>query len=226
MKSLVTISTVIILVGCLLFTFFEQLAFPDARIKFLGSSKRVELTPNEPVRQVFLLTQNHFRGFQIFMGDTELSLSERLEFTLLDASCSSVLTQKTVTMLSQSPKRALQFSFDPIVNSKDVSYCLSIRYLPGFTERTKRPFIRATENDDFQTASYTDLGKNTTYSGRSLQVRPLYASSSLIDRIQTLENRLSQYKPVLFKGLVLTIGSLATLLGIIFFWMLSKKTEV
>lgn len=224
MKPSIFTFSILIILGIFLFALFQQLAFPDANIKFLGESKRVELAPDKPVQQTLSATQNYFQGIQIFMGDTGLSFSERIEFSLLDASCSEVLTQKTMTSFSFQSERAARFSFDPIKTSKDTTYCLSIRYLPGSTDRSERPFIRATEHEAFHSSSYTDFSKNMTYTGRSLQIRPLYASPSFTDRLQILENRLSQYKPALFKGSILIIGFLAILFGIAFISLIRRKT--
>lgn len=211
------------LIGLTLFS--ERLVFPDSTIKFLGESKRIELTSGKPVTQIFVIPRNQFSGFQLFMGDTDLALGESLEFSLLDPTCSTTLRKMTRTALTLPVSRELRFLFDPISDSSWNTYCLSIRFDQKLNKRTERPFIRATENVSFGNQSYTDMGKNKTYTGRSLQVRPLYSESGLTNRLQQLENRLSQYKPVLFKGYVLAIGGLTVFLGMIFFWLISRKAE-
>lgn len=208
------------------FLFFsERLLFPDSTIKFLGESKRVELAPGKPVTQVFTISENGLAGFQLFMSDTDLALSESLEFTLLDPTCSTEIRKMTRTAFALPVTRELRFTFDPIEDSLGNSYCLSVRFDDGPKAQSDRPSIRATENESFENESYTDTGKNKTYIGRTLQVRPLYSEPSYGSRFQQLENRLSQYKPILFKGYVLAIGALTLLLGMIFFWLISRKTE-
>lgn len=205
--------------------FSERLLFPDSTIKFLGESKRVELTPGKPVTQVFTISKEQLSGFQLFMGDTDLALGESLEFTLLDPTCSTEIKKMTRTAFALPLTRELRFTFDPIEDSAGKSYCLSIRFDQGLSKRTERPFIRVTEDPSFESLSYTDRNKNKTYIGRSLQVRPLYSEPGYAHRLQQLENRLSQYKPVLLKGYVLTIGVLTVSFGMFFFWLISRKAN-
>lgn len=208
------------------FLFFsERLLFPESAIKFLGESKRVELAPGKPTTQVFTIRERRLAGFQLFMGDTNLGLGESIEFSLLDPTCSTEIRKMTRTALAFPVTRELRFTFDPIEDSANKSYCLSIRFDEGPKRQSERPFIRATEDSAFENQSYTDTGKNKTYIGRSLQVRPLYGELSYNSRFQQLENRLSQYKPVLFKGYALAIGVLIIFLGMIFFWLISRKTD-
>ncbi len=207
------------------FFFSERLLFPDPAIKFLGESKRVELTPGKPVTQVFTIRESRLAGFQLFMGDTDLGLGESIEFSLLDPTCSVLVKKMVRTAFTFPVTRELRFTFDPIEDSLGKSYCLSVRFDEGRQKQSERPFIRATEDSAFESYSYTDTSKNKTYIGRSLQVRPLYSEPSYGNRFQQLENRLSQYKPVLFKGYVLAIGVLIIFLGMIFFWLISRKTE-
>jgi hypothetical protein len=121
--------------------------------------------------------------------------------------------------------RDILFTFDPIPDSTGQAYCLSIEYRDGLMKRKERPYIRVTENEDFQASAYTDSGKGKTYAGRTLQIRPLYAPTTLVARFGELENRLSQYKPVFAKGSVLMIGIAGILLGLLFFCSLFKRLD-
>lgn len=205
--------------------FFNQLHFPDSSQNFLGSTKRAELSANGPITQVFIADQDGLEGFQIFMGDTDFGLGERIEFMLSDPTCHKVFARAIRNMFSIPTTRGIHFVFPTIPASTNNSYCLSIEYHPGFTKKKERPYIRVAEEWSSQEFSYTDHGKGKTYPGRTLEIRPLYApeGGSLTDRVGALENRLSQYKPAFAKGSMLAIGVSGFLLGILFFFWIARQ---
>lgn len=206
--------------------FISQLHFPDSSRNFLGDSKRAELSTNGPVTQIFQANRNGLEGIQIFMGDTELSLGEHIDFKLLDPSCQNVISESSRTPFSSGTLRGIRFTFPAITKSANQVYCLSIEYHSGFSKRKERPYVRVTESDQLKESSYTDHDKGKTYPGRTLQIRPLYApeNSTPFARLMELENRLSQYKPAFIKGCMLTLGTLNIILGFSFFiWIARQK---
>ncbi len=222
-RILLIMLTLILLVLAL--RFFTSLNFPDPTINFLGDTKRAELGKNAPLTQIVHINKSNLSGFQIFMGDTELFFGESLEFALLDSDCQNLIRQSKRTFFSLPIQRDTHFTFDPLPKSAGESYCLSVVYQPGFLERKERPYIRATEDERFAEFSYTDYGKDKTYPGRTLQIRPLYGATSASERVSELENRLSQYKPALAKGLMLGLGLLGILLGLIFFFRVARADD-
>ncbi len=221
---------IILLIGTAavgLFAFMNQLHFPDSSKNFLGDTKRAELSANGPITQAFLANQDNLEGFQIFMGDTELGLGERIDFALLDASCNTVLYRSSRTMFSLPATRDIRFTFPTLPRSLDTAYCLSIEYRPGLAKRKDRPYIRVTEDEQSKDSSYTDHGKGKAYPGRTLQIRPFYApqEGSIANRVEAIENRLSQYKPAFIKGLMLALGASGFLLGIVFFVWIGRRTD-
>ncbi len=218
--SRITFTVFLVMMSGIGLVFFSNLSFPDARLNFLGESKRAELTSGAALTQVILIEQDRLKGFQIFMGDTDLAFGERLDFTLLDPTCHKVLARSRRTFFSWPVIRAIHFTFNPIRESAGQAYCLSIEYRDGLMKRKERPYIRVTENEDFQVSVYTDNSKNKTYIGRTLQVRPLYTAATFSERIGELENRLSQYKPAFMKGSMLILGSGGVLVGLVFLWVL------
>ncbi len=214
-------------IGTGIFAFLDRLYFPDASRNFLGETKHAELSANGPITQVFQASQDGLEGLQIFMGDTDLGLGERIDFTLLDPSCHKVFARANRTMFSLPATRDIRFAFPAFSASAGESYCLSIEYRPGFIKKKERPYIRVSEDTSFETTSYTDHGKGKSYSGRTLQIRPLYApgGGSIPDRFAALENRLSQYKPAFAKGMMLLIGGSGILFGIVFFVWISRRKE-
>lgn len=206
--------------------FSNQLRFPDSSQNFLGDTKRAELSASGPITQVFTADRNGLEGFQIFMGDTDLGLGERIDFVLADPSCQKVFARTSRNIFSFPVTRDTRFIFPPLLSSANTAYCLSIEYHPGFIKKKERPYIRVAEEESYKDLSYTDHGKGKAYPGRTLQIRPLYApeAADLPDRIEALENRLSQYKPAFMKGSMLTFGALGFLLGILFFvWIVRQK---
>ncbi len=207
--------------------FFSLLHFPDSSQNFLGDTKRAELSANGPITQVFIADQDELEGFQIFMGDTDLGLGERIEFMLSDPTCHKVFARASRNMFSIPTKRDIHFVFPTIPASTNNSYCLSIEYHPGLLKKKERPYIRVAEAESSQELSYTDHGKGKTYLGRTLEIRPLYAPNggNPTERIEALENRLSQYKPAFAKGSMLTLGVSGLLLGILFFTWIARRKE-
>lgn len=216
-------------IGAGIFAFLNQLHFPDSSRNFLGETKRAELSTNGPVTQLFRASQNRLEGFQVFMGDTDLGLGERIDFALLDASCTTVIHQAGRTLFSLPAARDIRFVFPTISASRDKRYCLSIEYHPGFMKKKERPYVRVAEDVQSESLSYTDHGKGKTYVGRTLEIRPLYATEkgdTTIARITTLENRLSQYKPAFAKDSMLALGVSSFFLAIVFFvWIARREDE-
>lgn len=212
--------------GVSVFAFLNQLHFPDSSRNFLGDTKRAELSTNGPITQVFQAKENGLEGLQVFMGDTDLGFGERIDFALLDASCRTIIRQASRNMFSLPAIRDIRFVFPPLLSSANTAYCLSIEYHPGFMKKKERPYIRVAEDEQSESLSYTDHGKEKTYAGRTLEIRPLYApdTGSLSARIKELENRLSQYKPAFIKGSMLALGASGSLLAIVFFvWIARRK---
>lgn len=214
-------------IGVCAWVFIDQLSFPQPSRNFIGDTKRAELSVNGPITQVFRIRENGLEGFQVFMGDTDLALGERIDFTLMDTSCATTINQMRRTMFSLSAIRDVRFMFPTISDSADRQYCLSIEYHPGFMKKKERPYIRVTEDEQSKDISYTDHGKEKTYVGRTLQVRPLYApmDGTVTARIMVLENRLSQYKPAFIKGSMLTLGASGFFLAIAFFAWIARRRE-
>ena len=117
--------------------------------------------------------------------------------------------------------------FPPLPTSMGATYCFSIEYHPGFMKKKERPYIRVAEDEQSKSLSYTDHGKEKTYPGRTLEIRPLYApeENGTTSKITTLENRLSQYKPAFAKGSMLTLGASGFFLAIAFFVWIARRED-
>lgn len=213
------------LVGVTVFTFIDQIRFPDSSQNFLGDTKRAELSVNGPMTQVFQARENNLEGLQVFMGDTDLSLGERIDFILSDPSCHKVFARESRSPLSLPSTRDIRFLFPTLSESRDKYYCLSVEYHPGFMKKKERPYIRVVEDEQSKDLSYTDHGKDKVYPGRSLEIRPIYApeKNTTANRIIALENRLSQYKPAFMKGSMLVLGASGFFLATLFFVWIARR---
>lgn len=214
-------------VGAGVFAFLDQLHFPDSSRNFLGDTKRAELSENGPITQVFRASQDGLEGLQIFMGDTDLGLGERIDFTLSDPSCHKVFARASRSLFSLPATRDIRFVFPAFSGSAGEAYCLSIEYHPGFMKKKERPYIRVAEDEQSESLSYTDHGKGKAHAGRTLEIRPFYTPErgDPAARITVLENRLSQYKPAFAKGLILTLGASGFFLGIAFFVWIARRRD-
>lgn len=215
------------IVGMAAFIFLDQLRFPDSSKNFLGDTKRAELSVNGPIIQTFHAKEDGLEGLQVFMGDTELGFGERIDFALLDASCETVIHQASRNAFSLPAIRDIRFVFPAIPASANKPYCFSVEYHPGFMEKKERPYIRVAEDEQFKDLSYVDRGKEKTYAGRTLEIRPLYAPErgGATARITVLENRLSQYKPAFAKGSMLALGASGFFLATVFFVWIARRED-
>jgi hypothetical protein len=204
-------------------SFLSSLSFPDTSYNFLGETKRVELSPGQPVTQVFSAMSDRLERIKIVMGDTHLGLTERIEFALLDATCSVVLRSATRHWYTPEPRIFTSFDFEPLVESAGQRYCLSLTYVSSARQRKDRPFIAASEGGAFASMSYTDAGKGRTYEHRSLHIRPSYGEATITGRLWQLENRLSQYKPAIVKGYMLLLGGVGIAGAIILMFVFQRS---
>lgn len=212
MRSLILLSMSILLLAGL---WWSRVSFSDTQENFLGQKERIELSTKKPVEQVVTARFNHLEQIKLSMGAAPLWVGESLTLQILDSTCQEELRHVRLHMLAlhrQGP--FVVFSFPPIIQSADHTYCLRLTYTSPYTKRKERPLVRAVEVP-LSGAESLVTGKTEPVTTRSLQVRFGYGDSSAPDRLVTLEERLSQYKPAWIKGGLLFVGGISFLMTVL-----------
>lgn len=220
---------ILILIGgslLILTRFIGHLSFPDSSYNFLGKDKKAKLDPGTSITQVFESKQNGLNQIKIIIGNIDkLPFGETILLELRDPACETTLAENAITALTEDPNIYYRFRFPRIENSEHEKYCLKISYEAQEKRGEDRPYIAASDNDTFSNTSYTDTSDGKTYFGRSLQIRPSYANTSLANNLRELENRLSQYKPNYIKGLILLTGCFTILASLFLTFLLIRSKE-
>lgn len=207
--------------------FFINLSFPDTSYSFLGATKKAKLDSGKPVTQVFTAKADHLNQIKIIVDDIDLRLREKIVFELADAFCETTLARDTMTLFTPKPHIYYHFNFPAIPDSAGQTYCFRVAYFSPFEGDYDRPYLGASEGEQFAGWSYFNEGNNRIYEDRTLQMRPAYGSGSLLNDLEQLNNRLSQYKPEFLKGTPLTLIFGILLIGtlILIFQIIRSKNE-
>lgn len=205
-------------------TFFEDFGIGESGYNFLGKTKKVTLSPGEPVLQTFTARENNIHQIRIVLGNASIRRGEHIEFQLMDETCTKILA--AIDFLEEPKKHGAYtiFPFPAIPDSKGKSYCFSTTYFANEKRKEDKPYISATEKPDpaFTDRMFYDSNKGKFYENQTLFFRPAYTRGSLYADLSNFLNRLSQYKPEFLKGwpilaifLLLIIGSFALSIRII-----------
>ncbi len=207
-------------------SFFANLSFPDSSYRFLGSTKQAKLDSGKPITQIFTGEENNLNQIKIIIGDLDLQPMEKIVLELAEASCETTLARDTLTFLTPKPHIYYHFNFSPLPDSAGQTYCFKVTYFSPFDRGSDRPYLGASEGEQFAGWSYTNEGNNRTYENRTLQMRPSYGSGNFLGDLGRLNDRISQYKPAFLKGPVLTLIFCAFIVStILLLWLLVFKKE-
>lgn len=206
--------------------FFANLSFPDSSYNFLGSTEKAKLDSGKPISQKFIAKDNNLNQIKIIIGNSNLWPMEKIVFELADSSCESIIARETMTFLTPEPHIYYRFNFPEIADSQGKEYCFKATYFSTFDRGIERPFLGASEEEQFAGMSYFNEGNGRLYQDRTLQMRPSYGTRSFVGDLNQLNNRISQYKPVYLKGHALTAIFVTFLLGTLLLgWLLVFRKE-
>ena len=218
-----------LLVGGLLWifgSFLANVSFPDSRYNFLGATNKAKLDPGKPVTQVFEASENNLDQVKIIVGNPNLWPTEKIVFELADPSCEATIARDTMTFLTPEPHIYYHFNFPAIPDSAGRMYCFKTTYFSRFDRGSNRPYLGASEGEQFTGWSYINEGNNRVYENRTLQMRPSYSAGSFLGDLDRLNDRISQYKPEFLKGAALAlIFCIFTVGTITLVWLLIFREE-
>lgn len=196
----------------------SQLAFPESHYTFNGKTKKVTLNPDMPVSGIFTAARDGMSQVNIPLGNSDIRWNEEILFELLDGECRETIATTVYTTWTPHFFTYFPFRFAPLPDSAGRQYCLRATFSSPENRKGDKPYLSATDDPDpeFLDRSFTDWGKGKTYPGQTLFLRPAYADGSMWRNLGALENRLSQYKPALFKGNFLFLALILIVLSGIF----------
>lgn len=207
-------------------SFFANLSFPDSSYNFLGATNKVKLDPGKPVTQIFTAKENNLDQVKVVLENTGLRTGEKIDFELMDATCEKMLAQNIYHFYNFSPFIYYRLTFPAIPDSAGQTYCFKVTYFSPFDRGSDRPYLGASEGEQFAGWSYTNEGNNRTYENRTLQMRPSYSAGNFLGDLSRLSDRISQYKPEFLKGSALTLIFCAFIVGTIsLLWLLVFRKE-
>lgn len=206
-------------------TFLTNFGLGESGYNFLGKTKKVTLAPGMPVLQTFTAKENNLSQIRFDLRNVNLASGDHIDLTLMDGTCTQILTTTAFTKKPHTQGAYTVFSFPPIPTSRDTRYCFSATYFSDTNRKGEKPYLAATDIPDpvFADRTLTDSNKGKTYAGQTLFLRPAYTSGSLSEDLKGLEYRLSQYKPAFFKGIMLPLAFLLVLLSTILAYSLSDS---
>lgn len=196
-------------------TFLVSFGLGESSYNFLGKTKKVTLSPGAPVTQTFTAHENNLFQVRFVLGNVDMKHNDHLEFRLMDEACRDTIETKQWNSRPTEQGTYTIFTFSPVINSRDRTYCFSATYYSDENRKGEKPYLSATDISDplFSDRTLTDTNKNKVYPSQTLFLRPAYTSGSLSGDLSHLVDRLSQYKPEFLKGSTIIILFMILIIG-------------
>lgn len=183
--------------------FFSSLSFPDFKDNFKETGETT-LFPNKPIHQIFTAEKNNLNQVNVAIKNFNDWSRDKIIFNLKDENCKTILASDKINVFSPDYTIYTPFtfssSFSKISENQEMKLCAEIIFIPK----------NNTEESDFPTIVYSSL-KNSSFintgdieaeqfrNNKTLVMKPAYGSGSFWKDIETLNNRISQYKPWFLK---------------------------
>lgn len=214
-------------VASILWTFLANFGLGESDYNFLGKTKKVTLAPGMPVLQTFTAKENNLYQVRFVLGNASLRHGEHIDLALMDGACTQIIAITEFTTQPTKQGAYTVFSFPPIPTSRDTRYCFAATFFSDNSKKGEKPYLSATDIPDpvFADRTLTDSNKGKTYDSHTLFLRPAYTKGSLWEDLRVLESRLSKYKPLFFKGIMLPVALLLVILSTSLAYMISRSTS-
>lgn len=193
------------------FIFTDNLSFTDRNLR-PSKDERINLQPNFPVTQTLKASGNNITKLRILFQDHYFSAGDKMFFQLADENCSKTITEEEFELEEFDTERFFDFKFEPIPDSKDKIYCLSVTFRPPEIQYENVPTIYVSEDYQFDGQVIYDIYKKKEYKNHSFVMKVAYKKDSIWQGLGELNKRMSQYKPWFLKHYylwVIAIGFIA-----------------
>ncbi len=195
--------------------FVNQTALPESGFDFGGKRKEI-LHPQKPLTQTFHSSQDFF-AVDLGLRNVGSNLPGQISIELRDQNCQTVLAQAIVKNQRIKNHRFYRVEFprhtrdNPFRSGK---YCLRLLYQT--TEplsKSKFPQLSSSKRAYREDEKLINTGAKNPHRDRRAVLRTVYDEGSFLNNARELNNRLSQYKPEVFKGTALTVLALLFVVG-------------
>lgn len=183
----------------------------------LTKGEPITLLPGESITQRFLAQSGSLKQIEFLVRNPEPKEGDRVTVTLADADCQTTLRESSLEHGYYQSDNIFVARFDePQEMSPHESYCIKLFFDPKqAVSKMLRFFTLETKSDTLIELRHQNIIKEN----RALALRPAYTEQSLTKNLETLIDRISQYKPWFLKeGYLLVIAAIflvATILGTI-----------
>lgn len=190
--------------------FFVTLSFSDSSVYFLDK-ERLFLAEDTILTQRFIAAENHLSSLGIPIDKSALRPPKgTLVISLKDSTCQKILATEEINLLHIFYSRIQKISFSPLPESKGRQYCFEAIYSLDETQKREGEFINLwrSPSPQFATTFFSDNAQ--IVKGYSLIFKPYYDTPSAQQSLTRLVQRMSQYKPNIFKGGAIILLSVAS----------------
>lgn len=200
-KKIQKISLVLALflaLGFLAYLFLANFSFSCKNL-LPEKGEKIKLYPYQSLRYNFQASDNNLSAIKLLLESDGFIRGDKIKAEIKNASCNSVIQEKTLGPLSLDSNIYANFNFKKITDSKNKKYCLEITYLSERNGTKDLPYVYLSENPDFPGEKATDTHSGKEYDGYSLLLKTAYKKDNVWQNLEELDKRISQYKPWFLK---------------------------
>ena len=184
-----------------LFWRFSTLLYFPASGSFLEKGDLAKLHPKETLQQNFTVENNDLAKVEIILRSPGIAPGDRAEAKLLDGNCQKTLRTGFLENSFLSSNNLYDFTFPIIPNSKNQTYCLALTFLSQkSTSHSLLFFSHPEAGSQFENTTTKEV-----FPDQTLSFRLVYKNSSFWKNLDELNQRISQYQPLLLKSIYLDL---------------------
>lgn len=211
-KNILTLFVVVFFV-VIVFRLINVWSFPDTSWE-IGKDDDLKLKPHQSIIQLFTPTKDNLSRIEIlFPKSDSIKPGGKMVLEINETDCETTIRKSSVRFKTLTSDKTYHFIFEKIPDSKDRAYCLKLSFIPR-KESSKSARVFLIEHPTEKEMAVMSQSTGKIYPNFSLSMRPSYQKNNWEENIQTLVQRISQYKPWFLKGAYLfTIAVLSLILS-------------
>ena len=195
-----------LLLVAIFWRFATELSFPDSSIN-LQKGLTVKLQSKNSLTQKFTATRAGLTKIEVLLRSPgiEFEKGDQMTMQLADENCQKIISKGKLQSSFLSSNNLYEFVFPKIDDSKDKTYCLIATF--------------QAQRSDTKNVQFFTMGDAAD---QPLSLRPVYRNQNVLQNLNELNQRMSQYKPwflkhyflwfVVFGFIFLSIGLVAILI--------------
>lgn len=181
--------------------FTNQFSFRDSAI-ILTKGDPIKILPGQTLTQTFIPKQGALKRIEFLVRNPEPKKGDLITVTLADSHCQMPLRETTLKKGYLQSDNLFIATFNPPLSvSADDVLCVMLHF-NGQKHRSE--FLRFFTQES-RSETFRELKINSeVQADQVLSIRPAYTYPTLFQNLETLNNRISQYKPWFLKDVFLT----------------------